>query len=144
MIDMGPLRRELFQQVLPAGKRFEDLTPEERQRLAAEVNQRLLGIQQGLQIGAAELQKRAIEAEQEAAEAKALQQLDTSFLDFETLDAMGAVIVGDPERCIERVRRYQAAGCDQLLCLMQPYAIPPAKVMRSIELFGQHVIPAFR
>jgi alkanesulfonate monooxygenase SsuD/methylene tetrahydromethanopterin reductase-like flavin-dependent oxidoreductase (luciferase family) len=75
---------------------------------------------------------------------KALQQLDTSFLDFETLDAMGAVIVGDPERCIERVRRYQAAGCDQLLCLMQPYAIPPAKVMRSIELFGQHVIPAFR
>jgi alkanesulfonate monooxygenase SsuD/methylene tetrahydromethanopterin reductase-like flavin-dependent oxidoreductase (luciferase family) len=75
---------------------------------------------------------------------KALRALDTSHLDFDTLDAMGAVIVGDPERCIERVRRYREAGCDQLLCLMQPYRIPPPKVMRSIELFGTHVIPAFR
>ena len=65
-IDMGPLRRDLFRQVLPADKRYEDLSPEERQRVAAEVNQRLLGIQQGLQIGAAELQKRAIAAEHEA------------------------------------------------------------------------------
>ena len=60
MIDMGPIRREMLRQVLPNGKRFEDLKPEERQRIAAEVNQRLLGIQQGIQIGAAELQKRAI------------------------------------------------------------------------------------
>ncbi|HLK11275.1 MAG TPA: LLM class flavin-dependent oxidoreductase [Candidatus Binatia bacterium] len=75
---------------------------------------------------------------------KALQALDTSALDFDTLDQMGAVIVGDPERCIERVRRYRDAGCDQLLCLMQPYKIPSAAVMRSIELFGRHVIPAFR
>jgi serine phosphatase RsbU (regulator of sigma subunit) len=65
-IDMGPLRRDLFRQVLPADKRFEDLSQEERQKLAAEVNQRLLGIQQGLQIGAAELQKRAIAAEKDA------------------------------------------------------------------------------
>jgi hypothetical protein len=27
---------------------------------------------------------------------------------------------------------------------MNPYAIPPDKVMRSIELFGEHVIPVFR
>jgi serine phosphatase RsbU (regulator of sigma subunit) len=53
--------------VLPAGKRYEDLTAEDRQRLAAEVNQRLLGIQQGIQIGAAELQKRALELEKETA-----------------------------------------------------------------------------
>ena len=62
---------------------------------------------------------------------------------FDVLDEMGAVIVGDPARCIERVRRYRAAGCDQLLCLMNPYNIPPDKVMRSVELFGEHVIPAF-
>ena len=65
-IDMGPLRRDLIRQVMPPDKRYEDLLPEERQRLVAEVNQRMLGIQQGLQIGAAELQKRAIEAEREA------------------------------------------------------------------------------
>lgn len=67
MIDLGPLRRDLFRQVLPPDTRYEDLKPEERQRVAAEVNQRLLGIQQGLQIGAAELQKRALEARREAA-----------------------------------------------------------------------------
>ena len=76
--------------------------------------------------------------------ARFLHDLDTSHLSFEALDEMGAVIVGDPARCIERVRRYRDAGCDQLLCLMQPYKIPPPKVMRSIELFGEHVIPAFR
>ena len=73
-----------------------------------------------------------------------LRDLDTSFLTFDVLDDMGAVIVGDPARCIERVRRYRDAGCDQLLCLMNPYNISPDKVMRSIELFGQEVIPAFR
>jgi alkanesulfonate monooxygenase SsuD/methylene tetrahydromethanopterin reductase-like flavin-dependent oxidoreductase (luciferase family) len=70
--------------------------------------------------------------------------LDLSGFTFDVLDDMGAVIVGDPERCIERVRRYRDAGCDQLLCLMQPHKIAPAKVMASIDLFGHHVIPAFR
>jgi alkanesulfonate monooxygenase SsuD/methylene tetrahydromethanopterin reductase-like flavin-dependent oxidoreductase (luciferase family) len=76
--------------------------------------------------------------------AQVLRDLDTGSVSFDMLDEMGAVIVGDPTRCIERVREYRAAGCDQLLCLMQPYAIPPDAVMRSIELFGEHVIPAFR
>jgi alkanesulfonate monooxygenase SsuD/methylene tetrahydromethanopterin reductase-like flavin-dependent oxidoreductase (luciferase family) len=76
--------------------------------------------------------------------AQAMRDLDVSHLDFDTLDAMRAVIVGDPDTCIERVRHYRAAGCDQLLCLMNPYNIPPHKVMRSIELFGKHVIPEFR
>jgi alkanesulfonate monooxygenase SsuD/methylene tetrahydromethanopterin reductase-like flavin-dependent oxidoreductase (luciferase family) len=76
--------------------------------------------------------------------AKTMKDLDLSGLTFEVLDDMGAVIVGTPERCIERVRRYREAGCDQLLCLMNPYKIPPRAAMRSIELFGREVIPAFR
>jgi alkanesulfonate monooxygenase SsuD/methylene tetrahydromethanopterin reductase-like flavin-dependent oxidoreductase (luciferase family) len=76
--------------------------------------------------------------------AQMLRDLDMSHITFDVLDEMGAVIVGDPARCIERVRRYRTAGCDQLLCLMNPYKIPPDRVMRSIELFGEHVIPAFR
>ena len=75
---------------------------------------------------------------------KAMRDLDVSHLDYDTLDGMGAVIVGTPDKCIERVKRYRDAGCDQLLCLMNPYKVPHAKVMRSIELFGKHVIPAFR
>jgi alkanesulfonate monooxygenase SsuD/methylene tetrahydromethanopterin reductase-like flavin-dependent oxidoreductase (luciferase family) len=73
-----------------------------------------------------------------------LRQLNLTDVTFDLLDEMDAVIVGDPERCIRKVRRYREAGCDQLLCLMQPYNIPREKVMTSIELFGQHVIPAFR
>jgi alkanesulfonate monooxygenase SsuD/methylene tetrahydromethanopterin reductase-like flavin-dependent oxidoreductase (luciferase family) len=63
---------------------------------------------------------------------------------YDMLDEMDAVIVGDPQRCIEKARKYFGAGCDQILCLMQPHSIPRDAVMRSIELFGEHVIPKFR
>ena len=50
-------------------------------------------------------------------------------------------MVGDPDRCIEIARRYEASGCDLLLCLLNPFKIPHEAVMRSIELLGKHVIP---
>ena len=64
-------------------------------------------------------------------------------LDFSYLRDSGSAVVGDPQRCIELAKRYEAAGCDLLLCLVNPYNIPHEKVMRSIELFGEQVIPAF-
>jgi alkanesulfonate monooxygenase SsuD/methylene tetrahydromethanopterin reductase-like flavin-dependent oxidoreductase (luciferase family) len=64
--------------------------------------------------------------------------------DFEYLHSSGSAVVGDPEECIETAKRYEAAGCDLLLCLVNPYDIPHEEVMRSIELFGREVIPAFR
>src|SRR5207253_2515754 len=70
---------------------------------------------------------------------RGLGALNLSDVTFELLDDMDAVIVGDPETCIRKVKRYREAGCDQLLCLMQPYKIPPGAVTRSIELFGQNV-----
>jgi alkanesulfonate monooxygenase SsuD/methylene tetrahydromethanopterin reductase-like flavin-dependent oxidoreductase (luciferase family) len=72
----------------------------------------------------------------------ALADLDTSFLNFDFLESSGACIVGDPATCIETAKRYEAAGCDLLLCLVNPYKIPHAAVMRTIELMGKHVIPA--
>jgi alkanesulfonate monooxygenase SsuD/methylene tetrahydromethanopterin reductase-like flavin-dependent oxidoreductase (luciferase family) len=62
-------------------------------------------------------------------------------LDFGYLRDHHAAMVGDPERCIEIARRYEAAGCDLLFCLVNPYAIPHDQVMQSIELLGKHVIP---
>ena len=50
-------------------------------------------------------------------------------------------MVGDPDRAVEIARRYEAAGCDLLLCLLNPYNVPHDAVMRSIELIGKHVIP---
>jgi len=65
-------------------------------------------------------------------------------MSFEFLRDSGSAVVGDPARCIEIARRYEAAGCDLLLCLVNPYKIPHEKVMRSIRLLGEHVLPAFR
>ena len=65
-------------------------------------------------------------------------------LNFEFLRDSGSAVVGGPERCIELAKRYEAAGCDLLLCLVNPYKIPHEKVMKSIELMGKYVIPEFK
>ena len=70
---------------------------------------------------------------------------DSGALDMLTFDYIrdsGAAMVGDPKRCIEIGERYAASGCDVLFCLLNPYKIPHKEVMRSIELLGEHVIPA--
>ena len=72
-IDMAPIRREMFRQILPEG-RIENLTPEERQRVAAEINQRMLGIEQGIKLSAAELARQAQQAEKAAEKAAAAQK----------------------------------------------------------------------
>jgi alkanesulfonate monooxygenase SsuD/methylene tetrahydromethanopterin reductase-like flavin-dependent oxidoreductase (luciferase family) len=63
-------------------------------------------------------------------------------ISFDYIRDSGAAMVGDPKRCIEIGERYRASGCDVLFCLVNPYKIPHAAVMRSIELLGKHVIPA--
>jgi predicted Fe-S protein YdhL (DUF1289 family) len=55
MIDVGPMRREIVRQFVPEGQ-WEKLSDQERQRVMAEVNQRMLGIAQGIQLGTAEAQ----------------------------------------------------------------------------------------
>lgn len=55
----------------------------------------------------------------------------------------GAAVVGDPDRCIEIAKRYEAIGVDTLFCLLNPYKIAHDDVMRSIELMGKYVIPEF-
>ena len=52
--------------------------------------------------------------------------------------------LGTPEQCAEACRRYEAAGVDLLLCLVNPFKIGHASVMQTIELMGRHVIPRFR
>jgi len=68
-IDLAPIRRDLFREMAPNGS-FEQMTPEERARVGREVNQRLMGIVQGIQLSAAEIQKKA-DAQREAALATA-------------------------------------------------------------------------
>lgn len=65
-IDLAAIRRQMFREIIPPDRPFEEMTQAERQRVIAEVNQRLLGIEQGLKLGAAELEKQANEARREA------------------------------------------------------------------------------
>jgi serine phosphatase RsbU (regulator of sigma subunit) len=69
-IDLAPIRRELFREMTQSGS-FEQMTPEERQRVGREVNQRLLGIVQGFQLSAAEIKKKADAAKLQAAAERA-------------------------------------------------------------------------
>ncbi len=65
---MMPIRREMLQQIVGSSEDWQRLSPEERQKVIADVNQRMLGIVQGIRIGAAELQKKVSEAQRLADE----------------------------------------------------------------------------
>jgi alkanesulfonate monooxygenase SsuD/methylene tetrahydromethanopterin reductase-like flavin-dependent oxidoreductase (luciferase family) len=65
-------------------------------------------------------------------------------MDPDTLRERGIIIAGDPEHCIKGIQLYEDAGVDQVLLIMQTESIPHEKVLQSLELFGKHVIPAFR
>jgi alkanesulfonate monooxygenase SsuD/methylene tetrahydromethanopterin reductase-like flavin-dependent oxidoreductase (luciferase family) len=72
---------------------------------------------------------------------------DQGLLDELRLDHLvdsGAVALGTPDDCVEAIRRYEEAGVDTLLCLVNPYDIPHEAVMRTIELMGTEVLPNFR
>ena len=56
----------------------------------------------------------------------------------------GAFCIGDPARCIDTVGRYRDVGADRLVSVMQLGDIRHEDLMHNIEMFGNHVIPAFR
>ncbi|HET6811419.1 MAG TPA: LLM class flavin-dependent oxidoreductase [Acidimicrobiales bacterium] len=51
------------------------------------------------------------------------------------------IIVGDPDRCFEKMVRYAELGVDQLICYVQFGYLSHESVMRTIELLGTEVIP---
>ena len=72
---------------------------------------------------------------------------DQGLLELLTLEYLadtGACVLGTPDDCLEMCRRYEEAGVDLLLCLVNPYEISHDAVMQTIELMGTEVIPKFR
>ena len=65
-------------------------------------------------------------------------------ISFEEIDQRDMVIVGDPDKCIEKLKRYEQAGADHVLCIMQVGGLKHEHIMKSIELFGKYVIPEFK
>jgi len=61
----------------------------------------------------------------------------------QALEKLDCVIIGDPDHCAQKLTKYEEVGADRLMCMMQFGAIPHAAVLRSFELAGQHLRPAF-
>ncbi len=51
------------------------------------------------------------------------------------------IIVGDPEQCIEKMRRYAELGVDQLICYVQFGHLEHEAIMENLTLLGREVIP---
>ena len=64
--------------------------------------------------------------------------------DAQTLADRGIVVAGDPASCIASIKLHEATGVDQIQFLMATETVGHQDVMQSIEMFGKHVIPAFR
>ncbi len=62
--------------------------------------------------------------------------------DVAKFDDADMIIVGDPERCYEKMCHYADIGVDELICYVQFGHLPHTSVMRTIELLGKEVIPA--
>ena len=58
--------------------------------------------------------------------------------------ARGAFAMGDPDTVREVMKKYQAAGVDQVLCFMQMGNLAHTRIMDSIKLFAKDVMPYFR
>jgi alkanesulfonate monooxygenase SsuD/methylene tetrahydromethanopterin reductase-like flavin-dependent oxidoreductase (luciferase family) len=82
--------------------------------------------------------------EQQAQAFPLLQLRARGEFDITEFDREDMVIVGTPEECLEKLLRYEAVGCQLLMCLVNPYDISHEAVMRSIELLGTEVIPQLK
>jgi alkanesulfonate monooxygenase SsuD/methylene tetrahydromethanopterin reductase-like flavin-dependent oxidoreductase (luciferase family) len=61
----------------------------------------------------------------------------------EVTEELDSVIIGDPDVCRTKMKKYSSIGADRLMCLMQFGRIPHEAVMRSMRLTGEHLIPEF-
>ncbi len=62
---------------------------------------------------------------------------------FEDLEAREQLLIGSPEDVIARIKKYQEAGCEHIMMLMNFGGIPHEEVMKSLELIAKKVMPAF-
>jgi alkanesulfonate monooxygenase SsuD/methylene tetrahydromethanopterin reductase-like flavin-dependent oxidoreductase (luciferase family) len=54
------------------------------------------------------------------------------------------IIVGDPDHCLEKMKRYADAGCDDVICYVEFGHMPHEGAMRTIELLGKEVLPQIK
>jgi alkanesulfonate monooxygenase SsuD/methylene tetrahydromethanopterin reductase-like flavin-dependent oxidoreductase (luciferase family) len=80
------------------------------------------------------------EAEKDAAFPH-LKPVQEGRFDLNAFDEADMIVVGDPERCYEKIKRYSDIGVDELICYVQFGHLSHESIMRTIELLGTEVIP---
>ena len=67
------------------------------------------------------------------------------FLATATIDQLDTMaIFGDPQRCIEKIKRYEAVGVSHLLVMFDWGGFPQQTVFHDMELFAKYVMPHFQ
>ena len=62
----------------------------------------------------------------------------------EDLEAHPFVIAGDPDYCIEKLEAVEVLGMDQFITFQQMGRVPHERIMESIQLYGDEIIPHFK
>jgi alkanesulfonate monooxygenase SsuD/methylene tetrahydromethanopterin reductase-like flavin-dependent oxidoreductase (luciferase family) len=70
-------------------------------------------------------------------------QIEGDF-DAHEFDEADMIVVGDPQRCFEKMVKYEQLGVDQLICYVQFGHLSHESIMRNLELLGNEVIPELR
>jgi hypothetical protein len=61
----------------------------------------------------------------------------------EFLETIDSIVIGDPDHCAAKLKKYQEIGTDRMMCLMQFGRIAHGDVVNSIRLTGEAVAPRF-
>ena len=67
-------------------------------------------------------------------------QLEGDF-DPQEFSEADMIVVGDPDQCLTKMRRYEELGVDQLICYVQFGHLEHESILRTIELLGTELIP---
>jgi len=62
-------------------------------------------------------------------------------IQIETFHEADMVVVGDAERCYQKMKHYADLGCDSLICYVQFGYHSHESVMKTIEILGKEVLP---
>lgn len=65
-------------------------------------------------------------------------------MQFEYLLENDLILIGDPDRICEMVKKYDAIGVNELLLFKQFGRVPHQAIMDSIKLMSRHVLPYFK
>jgi alkanesulfonate monooxygenase SsuD/methylene tetrahydromethanopterin reductase-like flavin-dependent oxidoreductase (luciferase family) len=70
-----------------------------------------------------------------------MQPLIDGDIPVQTFHEADMLVVGDPERCIAKMKHYADLGVDELICYVQFGHHSHESVMKTIELLGKEVLP---